>query len=205
MNNLTRAEGYKQNAWKGNVGETIFEDFMTFYGIPYTKISDKKGNMEQGDYHNGVHFFEVKSQNIGNYKQNFVELGEVTDKEYHASGYDKLVALFKKFNVNIEDKLSAIKYFNFALTPVANGAMMVYINRNTKLIYIYTAKTFLTSVAEYINSRGIQKGLGRSNQSTVSSFCMNAKVVFQKEGNKWVYKGEPEFEGVMKYIKTGKQ
>jgi hypothetical protein len=204
MNTLTRAQGYKQNAWKGKIGEEIFEDFLSFYGIAYTKINDKKGNMEQGDYYNGVHYFEVKSQNIGNYKQNFVELGEITDKEYHSEGYSKLVKLFEKYDVNIVSKLKPIKHFNFALTPVANGAMMVYINRDTKLIYIYTAKTFLTSVAEYIKEKGIQLGLGKANKDSVSSFCMNAKVVFQKEGNKWVYKGSTDFNTVMKYIKEGK-
>lgn len=204
MNTLTRAQGYKNNAWKGKIGEEVFEDFMNFYGIGYNKIEGKTDNMTKGDYYNGSHYFEVKSQNIGNYKQNFVELGEITDKEYHADGYKKLVDLFSKYGVNIVSKMKPIKHFNFALTPVANGALMVYINTNTKLIYIYTAKSFLKSVAEHIKQKGIQVGLGKSNQDTVSSFCMNAKVVFQKEGNKWVYKGEPDFNEVMTYIKNGR-
>ncbi len=204
MNTLTRAQGYKNNAWKGKLGEEIFEDFLSFYRIPYTKIEGKTENMENGDYRTPANYIEVKSQNIGNYKQNFVELGEITDKEYHSEGYDKLVELFDTYGVNIPAKLDRIEYFNFALTPVSNGAIMAYLNISTKLIYLYTPKTFLTSVAEYINQKGIQQGLGKSNMHTISSFCMNGKVAFQKNGNSWTYNGENNVKSVINYIREGK-
>lgn len=204
MNTLTRAQGYKQNAWKGKIGEEIFESFLDFYRIPHTKIVDKWENIEKGDYKTGIHYFEVKSQNIGNYNQNFVELGEITDKDYHSGGYKKLVNTFKPYNVDIENKLAYIPKFNFALTPVSNGALMVYINTQTKLLYLYTAKTFLTSVAEHINSKGIKQGLGKSNQDTIATFCMNAKVTFKHENNTWNYNGDQDLNKVLSYLRIGK-
>lgn len=200
MNTLTRSEGYKLNAWKGKVGEDIFEDFVKSIGKKYTKIEDKIGNMTKGDYIIGNKYYEVKSQNIGQYRQNFIELGEVTDKEYHSNGYKELTEYLSRKNLKLQDYLEPIEYFNFALKPVSNGATMVYINRNTKLIYLYSPNYFLTTLTENIKLKGINRALGKSNKDSIGAFAENAKASYQKIDNKWVYTGTADEQAILKYI-----
>jgi hypothetical protein len=201
MNTLTRAEGYRLNGWKGAEGEAIFEDFLSAHSVAYTKLEDKTDNMVKGDYETRNNIFEVKSQPIGKYAQNFVELGEITNKQYHSEGYNKLETLLAKYDITLEKHLQHIPFFNFALTPVSNGATMVYINRETKLLYLYGAEYFLQTLTNTIKQKGIQKALGRSNMASVSAFCENSKVSFQKKEGEWLYTGNIPFEKVeTKYL-----
>jgi hypothetical protein len=200
MNNtLTRLAGYKASRGKEAQSQEIFLDFCDNYGLVAEEITGYENNRTMGDWTIGNRNIEVKSQNIGQYPANFFELGEITTKDYHSTGWDKLVDLMNMNGVNME-RYGNHPFFNFGFTPATNGATVVYVNRNTNLIYIYSAKTLIDMVAKAIATKGIQIGLGKANKDTVSCFIPNSKVSFQKVNNEWVYNGAPELDVVLKAL-----
>ena len=196
-NTLTRLQGYRASRGKEAESHAIFADWAENYGIKFQEIKGYENNRTHGDFIVNGRNIEIKSQNIGNYPVNFFELGEVTDKEYHADGWSKLVDLMANYGVDLT-KYEPYERFNFGFTPVANGATIMYINRSTQLIYIYSAKRILELVAEGIKLKGIKRGLGKANKDTISTFIDNATATFQKINGEWVYKGTPDEATILK-------
>lgn len=202
-NTLSRPAGYRASRGKEAIAQAIFTDWADYYGLNYTEITGYENNRTKGDWLVNGRNVEVKSQNIGKYAANFFELGEITDhtKEYHKDGWAKLTNIMAQFGTDIT-ALGNYEYFNFGFTPVADaGAVLIYINRETELIYIYTAKALLTMVANAVKRNGIQVGLGRANMSTVSCFIPNSKVSFQKVNGQWTYTGSVEEQVVWEKLK----
>ena len=196
QNTLTRNAGYKAAAGKEAQSHAIFKDWADHYGFTYEEIEGYENNRLYGDFKlNGTNV-ELKSQNIGAYAQNFFELGEITTKEYHAEGWAKLVNLLAYYNVDITDK-EAYPFFNFGFTPVTNGSIILYINRETSLIYVYSAQRILQLVANGVKNKGIQRGKGKANKDTISTFIENSKVSFQKINGNWEYTGQPDLQTVL--------
>jgi hypothetical protein len=200
-NTLTRAEGYKKAKGKEELSNAVFMDWANNYNLTVDKVNGYENNRLYGDFIINKTFIECKSQPIGNYNQNFIELGEVTNKDYHADGWLKLLTTMKEYGVNVCDHSVAYSHFNFALTPPSNGAMMFYINTKTELIYVYSSKLFMKLVAEGISKKGMQRGLGNSNQDSVSCFIPNSQATFQKINGVWEYTGTVDFNIVMDTIK----
>jgi hypothetical protein len=195
-NTMTRLAGYKASRGKEAESQAIFEDFADHYGLNIEEIKGYDNNRLHGDWKLNGKKVEVKSQNIGKYSSNFFELGEVTDKEYHADGWKKLVDLMESKGVDM-NRYGSHKYFNFGFTPVTNGAMAFYINRETSLIYIYSSAALIEMIADSVKNKGIQIGLGKANKDTVSCFIPNSKVSFQKIDGVWTYTGTVEENIVM--------
>jgi len=187
-NTLTRLAGYKASRGKEADSQAIFVDWATNYDLSLDEITGYENNRLYGDWKLNGKNIECKSQNIGQYSRNFFELGEITDKEYHADGWNKLTELMASHNVDMT-RFGSYKHFNFGFTPATNGATVFYINRDTELIYVYSAAALIKMVANAISTSGIQVGLGKANKDTVSCFIPNSKVSFQKLNNEWVYTG----------------
>jgi hypothetical protein len=202
-NTLTRLAGYKASRGKESEAQAIFESFADHYGFNIEEIKGYENNRLYGDWKLNGRNVEVKSQNIGNYAYNFFELGEVTDKDYHADGWNKLVQLMAKYKVDVT-RFGSHERFNFGFTPVTNGAMAFYINRETSLIYIYSSTALLQLVADGIANKGINQGLGKANKDTISTFIPNSKVTFQKIDGVWTYTGSVDFNTVMEKLEGKK-
>lgn len=198
-NTLTRNAGYKNAAGKEQQSQAIFEDWANHYGLTLETINGYDNNRLYGDYKLNGKNVEVKSQNIGAYAQNFFELGEITNKQYHAEGWVKLVNLLADYGVDISNE-QAYEFFNFGFTPVANGATIFYINRETSLIYVYSAQRILQFIADAVKTKGIQRGRGKANQDTLSTFIPNSKTTFQKINGEWQYTGQPDLQTVLEAL-----
>lgn len=195
-NTLTRLAGYKASRGKESESQAIFTDWADNYGFNIEEIKGYENNRLYGDWKLNGKKVEVKSQNIGKYAYNFFELGEVTDKDYHSDGWNKLTTLMAKYGVDIS-RFGSHEMFNFGFTPVTNGAMAFYINRETSLIYIYSSSALLQLIADGIANKGINQGLGKANKDTVSTFIPNSKVSFQKINGVWTYTGTVDINIVM--------
>ena len=198
-NTLTRLEGYRASRGKEAEAQEIFKDWAKHYGFKVEEIRGYEANRTQGDWKMNGNNIEVKSQNIGKYRVNFFELGEVTDKEYHADGWDKLIEVMANYGVDLTGE-EAYEMFNFGFTPVVNGATVFYINRETELIYVYSAQRLLKLVAEGIGANGMHRGRGKANKDTISTFIRNSQTTFQKINGEWVYTGLPNEQTVLKAL-----
>lgn len=198
-NTLTRLQGYRASRGKEAEAQAIFVDWAKHYGFNIEEIRGYEANRTKGDWVMNGKNIEVKSQNIGNYRVNFFELGEVTDKEYHTDGWDKLVEVMSEHGVDLTGE-EGYEMFNFGFTPVVNGATAFYINRETELIYIYSSQRLLKLVAEGIGGNGIHRGRGNANKDTISTFIRNSQTTFQKINDEWVYTGQPELSTVLKAL-----
>lgn len=198
-NTLTRLEGYRASRGKESEAQAIFSDWAKHYGLKIEEIRGYENNRTLGDWKLNGKNIEVKSQNIGNYRVNFFELGEVTDKEYHADGWNKLIEVMAEHGVDLTSE-EAHEYFNFGFTPVVNGATIFYINRETSLIYVYSAQRMLKLIAEGIGANGMHRGRGKANKDTISTFIRNSQTTFQKINGEWVYTGTPLLETVLKAL-----
>ena len=198
-NTLTRLEGYRASRGKEAEAQEIFKDWAKHYGFKVEEIRGYEANRTQGDWKMNGKNIEVKSQNIGQYRVNFFELGEVTDKEYHADGWDKLIEVMAGYGIDLTGE-EAHDMFNFGFTPVVNGATVFYINRETQLIYIYSAQRLLKLIAEGIGANGMHRGRGKANKDTISTFIRNSQTTFQKINNEWVYTGQPNEQTVLKAL-----
>lgn len=204
---ITRNEGYRRSAGKEELSLAIFDEWATQYNITNSRIEGYENNRLQGDIMlQNKSTIELKSQNIGAYAQNFIEVGELTTNPLHATGYDKLCLILEPYGVSALSEVKVTnrdksvttfgvpRFFNVGFTPVANGANIMYINNDTSLMYFYTAKKFMSLVANAIVNKGFSRGLGMANEDSVSVFIPNSEVAWKKNNGTFAYIGKPEYE-----------
>ena len=200
VNTLTRNEGYKRAAGKEQIASAIFLDWAKHYNFDIEEIKGYESNRTIGDYYLNGKPVECKSQPIGKYNQNFIELGEITANPIHSNGWQSLKDMLITNGTSITH-MEEYTYFNYALTPATNGAHMIYINRDTQLIYVYSSQRFIKEVATAVKEKGIQRGLGKSHKDTLSCFIPNATAVFQKINGEWTYKGTTDEQTVLNFLR----
>jgi hypothetical protein len=212
---ITRNQGYRLSKGKEEASQELFTEWANTFGVNASKIEGYDNNRLKGDYLLDTGgSLELKSQNIGAYNQNFIEIGEITNNPIHAEGYDKLSEIFAPYGiddlskVNVSNREKTVvkfgmpEFFNVGFTPVANGANIMYINNNTSLIYFYTAAKFLHLVADAIQRKGFSRGLGRANMDSIAVFIPNSEISWIKEKGEYVYTGNPSYEhAVMELFK----
>lgn len=203
---ITRNQGYRLSKGKEEASQELFTEWADTFGIDAMKIEGYENNRIKGDYFTGINTLELKSQNIGAYAQNFIEIGEITKNPIHADGYNRLSEIFAPFGISDLSNVSVInrdktvvkfgtpEFFNVGFTPVTNGANIMYINNATSLIYFYTAKKFLHLVADAIAAKGFTRGLGRANMDSVAVFIPNSEITWEKRNGVYTYTGNPAYE-----------
>lgn len=209
MTIITRTEGYKRAAGKEEQSENIFYNWSKNYNINTIKTEGYENNRLYGDFIlPNKHFLELKSQNIGQYSKNFIEIGEYTQNPLHSEGYNTLSTVLDNNNItnlhNIKltnrnktvSTFGTPEYFNIGLTPVFNGAHIMYINIATQLIYLYSNKKFIQHIMNAIQTNGFHRGLGMSNEDSVAVFIPNSEVSWQQQSNEWVYTGNKQYENL---------
>lgn len=212
MNNgqrITRNQGYQQNAWKESEAKAIFVDFTTEYKLELTEIKDKQTQITRGDWiTNGNNYIECKSQNIGQYPRNFIEVGEYgTGNSIHSNGHTHTAEWLHSNGVDLSDcdinqrgytnetqKFGSPATYNPGITPLLNGADVFYINRTSSLIYYYRAERLQQLIVDELKQNKLYWGGGRSNETTIAVFVENSPIAWQKVNGKWKFLGKPELE-----------
>jgi len=160
---------------------------------------------------------KCKSQNIGAYQSNFIEVGEYdTGNPIHSGGHSLTsewlssngVDLYEcnireRFNTKATQKFGNPDTYNPGITPLVRGADVFYINRDTELIYFYKAETLKALILEEIRQDRLFWGGGRSNETTIAVFVKNSEARWQKVKGEWRFIGnDPTIEQqVWDYLK----
>lgn len=189
---------------------------MEHLNISVTEITDKETQINRGDWiTNGNNYYETKSQNIGDYKQNFIEVGEIdTARDIHSGGHlataewaDRNGIDLSQCNINQRGNTKETKAFgnpgtyNPGITPLLNGADVFYINRTSTLVYFYRSERLQRLILNEINNDRLYWGGGRSNECTIAVFVENSQAAWQKVNGNWQFLGSPELEQqVMEYL-----
>lgn len=208
--------GYAANAYKETEAKAVFKSFTEHYGLELEEISDKHTQITLGDYRNGNRYIETKSQNIGQYAKNFIEIGEYdTGNSIHSGGHTGTSDWLRGYGIDLHS-CNINKYrdtkdtqifgtpstYNPGITPLINGADVFYINRTTQLIYFYSAKKLQQLIVDELKQDGLRWGGGMSNETTIAVLVENSRIAWQKVNGNWKFLGTPELEQeVLEYLK----
>lgn len=213
---ITRNQGYRDNAWKEQEAKAVFKSFMEHYHLDFQEITDKETQITLGDYKNGNRYIECKSQNIGGYAKNFIEIGEyLTGNDKHAGGHTATSEWLRGYGIDLSScnirERSGTKQtqrfgnpgtYNPGITPLLRGADVFYINRTSTLIYFYSTRKLKELIVDEIRNNGLYWGGGRSNETTIAVFVENSPIAWQKVNGEWKFLGNPELEQkVWDYLK----
>ena len=213
---ITRNQGYAANAWKETEAKAVFKSFTEHIGLDLQEITDMTTQITLGDYRHGSRYIECKSQNIGQYQQNFIEVGEYdTSRDIHRDGHLAFSNWLSNRGVDLSDcninqrngtkerqKFGSPSTYNHGFTPLMSGADVFYINRDTSLIYFYRAERLQNLIVEQIKNDRLYWGGGRSNETTLAVFVENSPIAWQKVNGEWEFLGSEELEQqVLDYLK----
>lgn len=213
---ITRNQGYAANAWKETEAKAVFKSFTEHIGLDLQEITDMTTQINLGDYKHGNRYIECKSQNIGDYQRNFVEIGEWnTGSNKHIGGHTAFSEWLSLYGIDLSDcnihqrngtketqKFGSPDTYNNGCTPLTNNADVFYINRTSTLIYFYSAKRLQHLIVEEIKNDRLYFGGGRSNETTIAVFVENSPISWQKVNGEWKFLGKPELEQqVLEYLK----
>jgi hypothetical protein len=212
---LSRSEGYRKGVGKEKYALELFEDFFSCKVASSLEfMTDKDTNWQYGDYllENGS-YLEVKGQPIDHrfYKYNYIELGEITGKELHKGGFDKLKNMLQTENLeektlhnkvnNTKEPIGHPEGLAFSLMSLSNGSYYCYANSNKQIIFIYSAELLLEGIKKSINSeRPLLQGAGNVNEIGIGCLVDSAKAIWRKVEGSWVYEGTVEEEKVLKVL-----
>ena len=213
---ITRNQGYAANAWKETEAKVVFKSFTEYFGLELQEITDMTTQINLGDYRNGTRYIECKSQNIGDYAKNFIEVGEyLTGNDKHDGLHTLTSEWLRGYGIDLYDcnirernntkatqKFGNPGTYNPGITPLLRGADVFYINRTSTLIYFYRAERLQQLIMEEIKNDRLFWGGGRSNETTIAVFVENSPIAWQKVNGEWRFLGKPELEQEVKaYLK----
>lgn len=213
---ITRNQGYAANAWKEQEAKAVFKSFTEYLGLNLDEITDMTTQINLGDYRNGTRYIECKSQNIGEYAKNFIEVGEYLTGNHKHNGLHTLTSewlrgygidlydcnIHQRNNTKATQKFGNPDTYNPGITPLIRGADVFYINRTSTLIYFYRAERLQQLIVDEIRNDRLFWGGGRSNETTIAVFVENSPIAWQKVKGEWRFLGKPELEEEVKaYLK----
>ena len=200
--NITRSEGYQAGWAKEAAGVKMAQDFLSFIlDVPasnVTKILGKEENYSKGDLTlPSGKTIEVKRQPIGKYKYNFIELGEITSKDLHKDGQTRLgeilgipeedlqsKMLFDKRKVKTggeQKRFGKQDYFSLSILSISNSHATIYVNPDDGYLYIYRRAEIIDGIRYAVQHRGLNRGMGRSNEDTISVSVDNPIWKYKRE------------------------
>lgn len=214
----SRNQGYRNAEGKEAKAKAVFKSFLEHYQFEITEITDLTTQINLGDYRNGKdRYIECKSQGIGGYAKNFIEVGEylpsVNDK--HRGGHALTSEWLSRYGIDLYDcnirerfytnptqKFGNPEFYNPGITPLIRGADVFYINRDTELIYFYRSEKLQQLIVDEIRADRLFWGGGKANSSTIAVFVENSPIAWQKVKGEWKFMGAPELEEqVWSYLK----
>lgn len=200
--NITRSQGYQAGWAKEAAGIAMAQDFLSFIlDVPardISKIIGKEENYSKGDLvlPSGK-TVEVKRQPIGKYQYNFIELGEITSKNLHQGGQKRLGEILgisdedlasravydkrKIKNGGEQKRFGKQDYFSLSILSISNSHATIYVNPDDGYLYIYRRAEIIDGIKYAIQNRGLNRGMGHSNEDTISVSVNNPIWKYKKE------------------------
>lgn len=201
---ISRRDGYLRGAGKEELSIAILQRFFkTMIGLSGETILGARDNYEHGDlrFPTGA-TIECKGQPIdpNRYKQNFVEVFEVTNNPQHGEGFRRLGDILRiapdrlaEIPVtvgNTQYLLGRQTRVSLSVLSMHHASYTAYVNYEDggRFIYLYEKDEIVNQVREAV-LKGLRRGAGNSNQDTFSVFVPIAKMRWERSGSDWVYKG----------------
>jgi hypothetical protein len=214
---ITRREGYIRSAGKEAPALAATEEFFKqAIGVDLIRIIDAETNYLHGDFSTAAGVtIECKGQPIdpGRFKQNFIEVCEYTETAKHADGFANLAILL---NMS-EDALSRVRIklrgrgtptpfgrpecLSVSITSIGGSAFTVYINVNGGHIYVYRSDELIDQIRTAV-PHGMGRGVGRSNEDTLSVFTPNADWRWLRDSNRWIWNGTASESLAVQFIRS---
>ncbi len=204
---ITRSQGYGLSAGKEEPALAAAQDFFErVIGVRVERITGAQENYERGDFlaPSGVSI-ECKGQPIdpARYKQNFVEIFEVTENERHRDGLTTVAQLLgidlsraERIPVRIKGRgvptpLGRPDFISVSIRSMAASGWTIYVNHVGGHVYLYSSD----EIMEHLRSTaplGLARGAGRSNEDTFAVFIPLAKRRWLRSDGAWCWAGEGE-------------
>ena len=203
---VSRNEGYRRGAGKEEVAIEILQAFLKErIGNPGSVIEDPAENYLFGDLRFGDGpTIECKGQPIdpAKYRQNFVEVFEVTGNQRHSGGFSSLcsvlgfspdvLAATKVRVAGTTTEVGRLPYVSVSVTSISSAAFTAYVNYldGGKHIYVYARDEILGHVRSALANGGFVRGAGKSNEDTFAVFIPLSGMRWSREDGKWSVSGE---------------
>lgn len=176
-------------SWQGRAGSG---GGRGVFGVGVERITDAQENYERGDFlaPSGA-TIECKGQPIdpARYKQNFVEIFEVTENERHRDGFTTVAELLgidlvraERIPVRIKGRgvptpLGRPDFISVSIRSMAASGWTIYVNHVGGHVYLYSSD----EIMEHLRSTaplGLARGAGRSNEDTFESARVSCGLVY---------------------------
>ncbi len=202
---ITRREGYRRGAGKEQLALDALKDFALQKKIQLEEIVDAGDNYRRGDFEvaNGASI-ECKGQPIDpkRYRQNFVEVCEITQNPLHLKGFDDLafclgLSDYALESVPVWNKTTGDKgifgrpaCISVSLTPMLGSVLTAYVNPASggRHLYLYRKEEILDHVKKAVRS-GVVRGAGMSNEDTIAVFIPLPVWRWERYSDSWTYSG----------------
>lgn len=205
---ISRAEGYHRSVGKEQLGINLATLFLqNVLKVIATPVTDQELNYTHGDLVTQKHkYLEVKTQPIDphKYRQNFVEVFEVTQKSLHATGFNRVAELLGispeelqsvlvTYRNGATEILGNLPHVSVSLESLGRSSLIMYVNpyEDPGYIYVYEKPLFLAQVRDALLRNGLRRGIGNSNADTFAVFIANATQRWQYSlAGGWRFIGE---------------
>ena len=203
---ITRNEGYRRGAGKERLALNAFKDLANQKVINIQEIVDADENYRRGDFEavNGSSI-ECKGQpiNPSRYRQNFVEVCEITNNTLHLRGFGELAGYLDLSDqdlesVQVSNKATGTREIfgrpsciSVSLTPMFGSVLTAYINATEggrQHIYLYRREEILQHIKTAVRA-GVYRGAGNSNQDTIAVFIPISEWRWERKSQVWKYSG----------------
>ena len=202
---VTRNEGYRRGAGKEDLSIAILQEFLrSRIGNPGTVINDPQENYLHGD----LRFprpatIECKGQPIdpGKYRQNFVEIFEVTANPRHADGFGSLASalgleprVLAATNVRAggtTSQVGVLPFVSVSIRSIVSSAFTAYVNYKDggKHIYLYSRDEILGHIRSALRGNGFVRGAGNSNEDTFAVYVPLPGMRWSRQAGVWTANG----------------
>lgn len=203
---LSRPDGYRLGAGKERVSLDVFSNFFVEeFGLTPESIEGYQDNFLYGDFRlDSSTTIEVKSQPIDpvRYKENFVEVFEVTENPLHVDGFTKVADYLqisqkvlscipvRDMRTGSRAPLGTQPFVSVSITSMTYARWIAYVNSagGGKHIYLYDQTELLSHLRRTVR-RGFVRGAGNSNEDTFGLFVPLPKHRWERGSDGWVYAG----------------
>lgn len=215
---VSRNEGYRRGAGKEQISIAVLQEFLQVkLGKTGELITGYEDNYRFGDLRfPGGATIECKGQPIDpvRYKQNFVELFEVTRNDLHLGGLQRLAELLRMSVADLErcnvrfrgstSRVGNLARVSVSVTSIASSAFTAYVNyiNGGQHIYLYERTEILRYLSDGVK-RGLVRGAGNSNEDTYAVFVPLARMRWSRLNGDWVAAGDqPESTSLSLLVST---
>lgn len=215
---VSRNEGYRRGAGKEELSIAILRDFLEErVGRPGEPITGADENYRHGDLRfSPTVTIECKGQPIDpvRYKQNFVELFEVTRNERHAGGFaavagilgmrENALAAASVRTGATRAELGRPTHLSVSITSISTAAFTAYVNyqEGGKHIYVYERDEIMGHIRRAVAGDSMVRGAGNSNEDTFAVFVPLPAMRWSRTGGSWVANG-PTKEAAARDLLSG--